>query len=70
MSETLTQDQIDRLHDQLAAASRAARALPGTKALREKLHDLILDEAFERHPGRSAAARRSLSRSLSLQDRS
>ena len=65
MSETLTQEQINRLHEQLASASRRARSLPGTKVLREQLHDLIIAEAFDRRPGRSAAA---LRRSVSRQD--
>lgn len=60
MSETLTQAQIDRLHDQLATASRRARELPSTKVLREQLHDLIIAEADAR-AGRPYSRRRSVS---------
>ena len=60
MSETLTQDQINRLRDQLDAASRAARSLPSTKVLREQLHDLIIAEADVR-AGRPFSRRRSVS---------
>ena len=41
MSETLTQAQIDRLHDQLASQSSGNANRRAPKVLREQLHDLI-----------------------------
>lgn len=48
-STTLTAAQIASLREQLESASRRARALPGTKALREQLHELITAENGPTH---------------------